>query len=594
MDTQTPRMMQLDFIDPNPYQPRKSDDQHVVEEIAASIERNGLMQIPSARLFKGRYQLAFGHTRLAAYKFLLAAGKEEYKEIPLFVRELDDLQMFEMAVAENIKRRDLSPIEQAKAMQRYRDFGKTSAEIGEFFGVNEATVRGTIRLLELPEEAQVMVADGSLTQGNARRLLSLGRLAPQKVVSVAKKLPNAVDPDEVISDALREVDRNKVVEMGRPYHDEPTAGDGLWPLNWSVDLERIRIKIQPTQKEFLDNWKGDKKIDGMKIENIFHEIDRSLTAIIPSLKKSYDDLYETHPEWSPALDLYRHIMEPPLCSACPLMMKSGGYYFCGMKLCHDRKRAVWLQQELESVSKKLKIAIYQAKEDGQATVDLSDYQKTDEELFEARDENLRLKYAPRSYPHSYTKSNTVKVVLVGERAKKHKEAEKVHRAENTYDPEEHKRQMAKRFANQDKLYTFIWEMVTPLLDPLFNGLTSLEALKYLIEHVGTWRIPGHDEPDEKETKADQIAFYRQALAFGFVLDHSFLQIMNSDTDGNIIAENAQKICNKAKTAGIVFPKDWVKSVSMETQEEPEKLVEDQAEAEQVPAEELLEFMEEGE
>src|SRR5690348_3249528 len=111
MENQT--LVPLDLIDPNPYQPRQTEDTEAVAEIADSIARNGLMQIPSARQVNGRYQLAFGHTRLAAFKML----QEEC--MPLVIRELDDLQMFELGVSENIKRRDLNPIEQAEAMRRY-------------------------------------------------------------------------------------------------------------------------------------------------------------------------------------------------------------------------------------------------------------------------------------------------------------------------------------------------------------------------------------------------------------------------------------------------------------------------------------------
>lgn len=231
----------IEEIGANPYQVRETEDPIAVQELAANIEKNGLLQPPTVRLVLDpgmrlmvgdhhRYEIAFGHTRLAAFKLLTNQGKVEYSEIPCFVRELDELQMFEMAVAENIKRRDLNPIERARAMQTYiNNFHKTSAETGEFFNCDESTVRGAVRLLGLPELAQEKVSTGEISVGNARKLLTLQRVAPDEVDAVINDLPTAIDPDEVIADALRESDG--VLSMGRSYDDEAHAGDGLWPLN---------------------------------------------------------------------------------------------------------------------------------------------------------------------------------------------------------------------------------------------------------------------------------------------------------------------------------------------------------------------------
>src|SRR3990172_290827 len=93
MDKQMP--VSLDLIDPNPYQPRQAEDPAVVAEIAESIQRHGLMQVPTARAAEGgRYQLAFGHTRLAAVRL------NGEPRMPLIIRDLSGLQMFELGGAE--------------------------------------------------------------------------------------------------------------------------------------------------------------------------------------------------------------------------------------------------------------------------------------------------------------------------------------------------------------------------------------------------------------------------------------------------------------------------------------------------------------
>jgi ParB-like chromosome segregation protein Spo0J len=196
--------IELDLIDPNPYQTREKENPEHIQQIAASIGADGLLQVPLARKVGERYQLAFGHTRLAAYRLLdqvqysLATHKtmafEEdslmarvmlqadrtgdagilFSRMPLQIRELTDEEMFRFAVRENHDRADLTPIETARSMSRYRDqFQKTSAQIGELFGLNEATVRGKLRLLQLPPDMQKQLSDGHVGEMAMRELLAV-------------------------------------------------------------------------------------------------------------------------------------------------------------------------------------------------------------------------------------------------------------------------------------------------------------------------------------------------------------------------------------------------------------------------------------
>ena len=188
----TIHLIPLDQIDPNPFQPREQEDPEHVERVARSIEAEGLLQEPLARVVsvgatdpRGtddvRYQLAFGHTRVAAYHWL---NRDEvgFDLMPLKLADLSDLQMFELAVRENSERKDLTPIEEARAMAVYRDrFEKSSEEIGALFGLASSTVRNKLRLLELPEAVQARVGDG-LSEGTARSLLTVQKISPDPVV----------------------------------------------------------------------------------------------------------------------------------------------------------------------------------------------------------------------------------------------------------------------------------------------------------------------------------------------------------------------------------------------------------------------------
>jgi hypothetical protein len=113
----------LQNIQPNPFQTRHSEDLEHIQSLAKSIQEHGLLQIPSARLFLEQmsgsgndlYQLAFGHSRLAAYKILAGSkdidNPQDFESMPLNIVELTDIEMFEQAVAENRECKDLSPIE---------------------------------------------------------------------------------------------------------------------------------------------------------------------------------------------------------------------------------------------------------------------------------------------------------------------------------------------------------------------------------------------------------------------------------------------------------------------------------------------------
>jgi len=174
-------LVPLQRILPNPFQTRDGEDEEHVKSLAMSIAEQGLLQIPSARIAPGQQgkgaakeptvQLVFGHSRLAAYRFLTDAGNEGFDRLPLNIVEMNDEQMFQAAVAENRERKDLTPIEEAKAMLTYKDqFKKNSEEIGQLFHLSDSAVRNKMRLLDLPAEVQALVGK-TLTEGAAREAL---------------------------------------------------------------------------------------------------------------------------------------------------------------------------------------------------------------------------------------------------------------------------------------------------------------------------------------------------------------------------------------------------------------------------------------
>ena len=169
------KIFDLNVIDHNPYQVREAEDPEHVKKLALSIAAETMLQIPMGRKMGSHVQLAFGHSRLAAYKFLRDDGRQGYEFMPVEIRELTDQQMFDLGIRENLDRKSLTPVEEGKAMLIYRDqFGKTSLEIGKLFGnLSDSAVRNKMRLVKLPPEIQHCLATGEMLEGAARALLPI-------------------------------------------------------------------------------------------------------------------------------------------------------------------------------------------------------------------------------------------------------------------------------------------------------------------------------------------------------------------------------------------------------------------------------------
>jgi ParB family chromosome partitioning protein len=172
----TPTSVPVDQLRPNRYQPRTSFDSPALAELAASIEAQGVVQPILVRRRNGGFTIIAGERRWRAAK---RAG---LKEVPVVVKDIsNDLQMFEMALVENLQRADLNPIEEAEAYKRLLDdFGLTQEDVAARVGKGRSTITNALRLLVLPSEIQDLLRDGELTAGQVRPLLALDREEDQR------------------------------------------------------------------------------------------------------------------------------------------------------------------------------------------------------------------------------------------------------------------------------------------------------------------------------------------------------------------------------------------------------------------------------
>jgi ParB family chromosome partitioning protein len=156
-------------VDSNPFQPRQDFDEEEVKTLAESIKQHGLLQPIAVRRVNDRFELIAGERRLRA---AIRAG---WSEVPAQILDVDSRQSAELAIVENLQRKDLNPLEKAASFQRYlEEYGCKHEDLAARLNIDRSTVANLIRLLELPATVQEALRAGILTQGHARALLPLG------------------------------------------------------------------------------------------------------------------------------------------------------------------------------------------------------------------------------------------------------------------------------------------------------------------------------------------------------------------------------------------------------------------------------------
>jgi ParB family transcriptional regulator, chromosome partitioning protein len=159
----------LSAIQPNRLQPRQVFAEATIDELAESIRQKGILQPLLVRRVSEGYELIAGERRLRAAQRL---GMEQ---VPVTIRDCADGEMLELALIENIQREDLNPLEEARGYRRLSDeFSLTQDEIAKRVGKDRSTVANSVRLLQLPQEVQREIEQGTLSAGHARALINAG------------------------------------------------------------------------------------------------------------------------------------------------------------------------------------------------------------------------------------------------------------------------------------------------------------------------------------------------------------------------------------------------------------------------------------
>jgi ParB family transcriptional regulator, chromosome partitioning protein len=163
-----PQLVDIDLIDPSPYQPRTRFREEGLAELAQSIQSTGIVQPLVVRPMGSRYQLLAGERRWRA------AQRAGLTRVPVIVREVSDETALEITLVENIQREDLNPVDEARAFERFMsEFHLTQEQVATRTGKDRATIANAVRLLRLEKPITDMIEDGRVSAGHGRALLGI-------------------------------------------------------------------------------------------------------------------------------------------------------------------------------------------------------------------------------------------------------------------------------------------------------------------------------------------------------------------------------------------------------------------------------------
>jgi ParB family chromosome partitioning protein len=247
----------IDAIEANPYQPRSTFDADKLRELAQSIRANGIIQPLIIRKFGSGYQIVAGERRWRAAKLA------QLSEVPVVVQDLADNRILEIALIENLQREDLNPLETAQAFERLViDHGLSHEDIGNRTGKDRSTITNMLRLLRLPSDIQMMLADRRLSMGHARAILALPEeelqrevaekaasqgLNVRQVEQLVQKMTKSREPKPLKEDAPQDPNvKAAVVELETALGTkvrivEKSAGKGRIEIDYfsAEELDRI-------------------------------------------------------------------------------------------------------------------------------------------------------------------------------------------------------------------------------------------------------------------------------------------------------------------------------------------------------------------
>ncbi len=250
MEPTIPTRLPVAAIRSNPFQPRTEFDPVELEQLAQSLKDYGLLQPLVVRQYGEEWQLVAGERRLRAAQL---AG---WQEVPVRVVEADDRKLAELAIVENLQRKDLSALEKAASFDRYMaTYHCRMEELASRLGLDRSTVANLIRLLELPDSMKQAMRDGELTAGHARAMLPLGN--EDEMLELLEKIRNEALSVRAVEMIVQQM-ITKTDDLLAPEIEKPTKKKEKTPesiLRHLAELEQqfhaalgTKVKLTQTAK----------------------------------------------------------------------------------------------------------------------------------------------------------------------------------------------------------------------------------------------------------------------------------------------------------------------------------------------------------
>ena len=247
---ETVEEIKIKDLRPNPYQPRKTFDEDALSDLKESIQQHGVLQPIIVRKSIKGYDIVAGERRFRA------AQQAGLTTIPAIVREFSETLIREIALLENLQREDLSPLEEAEAYASLLDhLSVTQEELAKRLGKSRPHIANHLRLLTLPDEVQKLIADGTLSMGHGRTLLSLknkNKLAPlvKKIVDEGLNVRQVEKLVQQLNENVPRETKKKEAPKDRVLKERESFLQNYFGTSVSIKKQKKKGKIEI---EFLSN-----------------------------------------------------------------------------------------------------------------------------------------------------------------------------------------------------------------------------------------------------------------------------------------------------------------------------------------------------
>ena len=269
----------IDYIIPNRFQPRLTFDEKSLNELASSIKEHGIIQPLVLRRLGDKYEIIAGERR---YKAAQLAG---LTEVPAIISNIDDNKSAEIALVENVQRRNLNSLEEAKSYKKILDKeGLTQDELAKKIGVSQSTIANKLRLLNLTSEAQDALMNDKISERHARSLLSVSDPEKQKALLnkvISERLTVRQLDDEIKKEsnpasesALNSVPSyDELGDVGTPVEESPVTNESENIFNSSNN--RFNFELAKEDKPETLNLMAEEPVNESKEEKVQEEVQTS-------------------------------------------------------------------------------------------------------------------------------------------------------------------------------------------------------------------------------------------------------------------------------------------------------------------------------